>query len=54
MWGETDDEKNWNFLPTMLQPAITVLTPPFALMFTPVLAPAVSQNIPKDPKPVFC
>lgn len=42
MWGETDDEKNWNSLPAVLMPAI------------PVFTPAVLQNILRVPRLEFC
>src|SRR5438477_12911285 len=42
MWGEMDDEKNWNLITTALMLAI--------LRFIPV----VLKNIPKDHKPAFC
>jgi hypothetical protein len=42
MWGETDDEKNFNCLQVMLQLALIVI------------ALSVSRNIPRGPKPAFC
>ena len=50
MWGETDDEKKWNFIPALSMSAILIFTP----IFTAILALAISQNIPKDLKPAFC
>ena len=42
MWGETDEEQKWKFIPAVLKPAILVLSS------------AVPNDIPRARKPAFC